>query len=104
LTVSNSEPIVLPSPTVSPNVKFANPNGQAASLGRNGTPTLEAQRELALRRNSLGDLKTTEGGLKIPARISRVQVNLKRDLILVKEFATCVDGESVVFPFTTYAT
>ncbi|KAH7100321.1 hypothetical protein BKA62DRAFT_250362 [Auriculariales sp. MPI-PUGE-AT-0066] len=92
LAMSHSEPLVISTATASsPNIKFVNPGGQAASLGRNGALTLEAQRELAVRRNSLGDLKGPEGGLKIPARISRAQVNLKRDLLLVKEFAACVD-------------
>ena len=95
LTISNLE-LVTPTRSSTSNLKYANANGQAASLGRSATPTLEAQRELALRRNSLGDLKL-EGGLKIPARISRAQVNLKRDLVLVKEFATCVDGSFSAF-------
>ncbi|KZW03312.1 hypothetical protein EXIGLDRAFT_759179 [Exidia glandulosa HHB12029] len=89
LVAHTSEPIVQLDTSPS-SVKFAL-SSQAASLGRNGTPTLEAQREVALRRNSLGDLKTLDGGLKIPARISRAQVGLKRDLGLVREFATCVD-------------
>jgi hypothetical protein len=38
------------------------------------------------RRNSLGDLK-------IPARISQAQVGLKRDLSMVREFATEVESE-----------
>ncbi|EJD40855.1 hypothetical protein AURDEDRAFT_186821 [Auricularia subglabra TFB-10046 SS5] len=98
LVGTQSEPVVQidASPSTA-SVKFALASG-AASLGRNGTPTQEAQRELALalRRNSLGDLKamdgaSTSGGLKIPARISRAQVGLKRDLGLVKEFASCIE-------------
>lgn len=97
LVGTHSEPVVQvnASPSSAANVKFAI-TSQAASLGRNGTPTLEAQREIALRRNSLGDLKALDGGLKIPARISRAQVGLKRDLGLVKEFASCVERESHV--------
>ncbi|KAG9025808.1 hypothetical protein FRB95_009760 [Tulasnella sp. JGI-2019a] len=51
------------------------------------------------RNNSLGDLKKNQekqrqhplGHLKIPARISQLQVGLRRDLELVRDFATSVD-------------
>jgi len=49
--------------------------GSGASASGNGN---------APRRNSLGDLK-------IPARISRVQVGLRRDLGMVREFAMNIE-------------
>ncbi|KAF9556529.1 hypothetical protein CPC08DRAFT_641440 [Agrocybe pediades] len=42
------------------------------------------------RRNSLGDLK-------IPARISQAQVALRRDLGMVREFASNVERECLGF-------
>jgi len=44
------------------------------------------------RRNSLGDLK-------IPARISQAQVGLRRDLGMVREFASNVEREFCLFSF-----
>ncbi|KAI0942760.1 hypothetical protein AcW1_003305 [Taiwanofungus camphoratus] len=63
---------------------------QAASLGR--ATVLQPQKDKDMvtvtgavpRRNSLGDLK-------IPARISQAQVGLRRDLGMVKEFASSVE-------------
>ncbi|KIK93399.1 hypothetical protein PAXRUDRAFT_516961 [Paxillus rubicundulus Ve08.2h10] len=58
---------------------------QSASLGRTAqSPNPPASNASVLRRNSLGDLK-------IPARISQAQIGLKRDLGMVREFATSVD-------------
>ncbi|KAF8837657.1 hypothetical protein BDN67DRAFT_983084 [Paxillus ammoniavirescens] len=58
---------------------------QSASLGRTTqAPNPPASNASVLRRNSLGDLK-------IPARISQAQIGLKRDLGMVREFATSVD-------------
>ncbi|RDX40290.1 hypothetical protein OH76DRAFT_1413064 [Lentinus brumalis] len=77
----------IPSPLPSP----TRPRGstspvQTASLGR--TAQLPKERDgstsSALRRNSLGDLK-------IPAQISQAQVSLKRDLTMVRDFATSVE-------------
>ncbi|KAI0047085.1 hypothetical protein FA95DRAFT_1559429 [Auriscalpium vulgare] len=58
---------------------------QSASLGRSTHPPPPALSSVAVpRRNSLGDLK-------IPARISQAQVGLKRDLTMVREFASGVE-------------
>ncbi|KAF8129752.1 hypothetical protein EV363DRAFT_1336289 [Boletus edulis] len=58
---------------------------QSASLGRTAqVPNPPPSNASVPRRNSLGDLK-------IPARISQAQIGLKRDLGLVREFATNVD-------------
>ncbi|KAL4064673.1 hypothetical protein V8B97DRAFT_2111834 [Scleroderma yunnanense] len=58
---------------------------QSASLGRTAqSPNPIPSNASAPRRNSLGDLK-------IPARISQAQMGLKRDLGMVREFATSVD-------------
>ena len=60
---------------------------QSASLGRTTqAPNPPPSNASVPRRNSLGDLK-------IPARISQAQIGLKRDLGLVREFATSVDSE-----------
>ena len=60
---------------------------QSASLGRTTQPPLTSTvTGIVPRRNSLGDLK-------IPARISQAQVGLKRDLGMVREFATEVESE-----------
>ncbi|KAF8584871.1 hypothetical protein K439DRAFT_1344916 [Ramaria rubella] len=79
------------------------PAAQSTSLGR--ATASSPPRPVGLRRNSLGDLKTplttgehkpqlpTLGELKIPARISRAQQGLRRDLGMVKEFAACVERE-----------
>ncbi|KAI0693133.1 hypothetical protein C8T65DRAFT_744844 [Cerioporus squamosus] len=78
----------IPSPLPSP----TRPRGstspvQTASLGRTALPPKEREgtpSSAVLRRNSLGDLK-------IPARISQAQVSLKRDLTMVRDFATSVE-------------
>ncbi|KAJ8585692.1 hypothetical protein M405DRAFT_935862 [Rhizopogon salebrosus TDB-379] len=58
---------------------------QSASLGRTTLVPIPSSSSAAVpRRNSLGDLK-------IPARISQAQIGLKRDLGMVREFATSVD-------------
>lgn len=60
---------------------------QSASLGRaTQAPNPPPSNASVPRRNSLGDLK-------IPARISQAQIGLKRDLGMVREFATSVDSE-----------
>lgn len=60
---------------------------QSASLGRSAVNVVVAGTGITPpRRNSLGDLK-------IPSRISRVQINLKQDLNRVKEFAAHVEGK-----------
>lgn len=60
---------------------------QSASLGRTAqAPSPPSSNATVPRRNSLGDLK-------IPARISQAQIGLKRDLGMVREFATSVDSE-----------
>ncbi|RPD53839.1 hypothetical protein L226DRAFT_540322 [Lentinus tigrinus ALCF2SS1-7] len=75
----------IPSPLPSP----TRPRGstspvQTASLGRTAQPPKEREGPSSLRRNSLGDLK-------IPARISQAQVSLRRDLTMVRDFATSVE-------------
>ena len=80
----------IPSPLPSP----TRPRGstspvQTASLGRTAQPPKEREgssSSAVLRRNSLGDLK-------IPARISQAQVSLRRDLTMVRDFATSVERE-----------
>ncbi|KAI9435038.1 hypothetical protein H4582DRAFT_2059614 [Lactarius indigo] len=68
-----------PSPTKGPG------SPQSASLGRaTQPPPTSTATGIVPRRNSLGDLK-------IPARISQAQVGLKRDLGMVREFATEVE-------------
>ncbi|GJE90477.1 hypothetical protein PsYK624_066140 [Phanerochaete sordida] len=58
---------------------------QAASLGRATQPPKDKETEVpVIRRSSLGDLK-------IPARISQAQVGLRRDLGMVRDFATSVE-------------
>lgn len=60
---------------------------QSASLGRaTQAPNPPSSNASVPRRNSLGDLK-------IPQRISQAQIGLKRDLGLVREFATSVDSK-----------
>lgn len=74
----------LPSPT---RAKPSSSPQQSASLGRATQLPKEHEPNSTLfvpRRNSLGDLK-------IPARISQAQVGLRRDLGLVREFATSVE-------------
>ncbi|KAF8508686.1 hypothetical protein JB92DRAFT_2951448 [Gautieria morchelliformis] len=96
-------PTTAPSQPHSPSLPPApsTPPSQSASLGRStGSPSHPA----GLRRNSLGDLKTPLntlgehkpqlpplGELKIPARISRAQQGLRRDMGMVREFAGCVE-------------
>lgn len=59
---------------------------QSASLGRTTQVPIPSSSSASVpRRNSLGDLK-------IPARISQAQIGLKRDLGMVREFATSVDS------------
>ncbi|PIL34719.1 hypothetical protein GSI_03500 [Ganoderma sinense ZZ0214-1] len=77
-------PSPLPSPT---RPKPSMSPVQTASLGR--TAQVPKERDVPSstavpRRNSLGDLK-------IPARISQAQVGLKRDLSMVRDFATSVE-------------
>ena len=81
-------PSPLPSPT---RPKPSTSPVQTASLGR--TAQLPKERDTpsntaVLRRNSLGDLK-------IPARISQAQVGLKRDLTMVRDFASSVERKSL---------
>lgn len=83
-------PSPLPSPT---RPKPSTSPVQTASLGR--TAQLPKERDApssvsVFRRNSLGDLK-------IPARISQAQVGLKRDLSMVRDFATSVERKHPVF-------
>lgn len=77
-------PSPLPSPT---RPKASTSPVQTASLGRNAQIPKERDQSVnsaVLRRNSLGDLK-------IPARISQAQVSLRRDLTMVRDFATSVE-------------
>ncbi|KAG8215721.1 hypothetical protein J3R82DRAFT_7613 [Butyriboletus roseoflavus] len=76
------------SPVVSNKATPKTPSSpQSASLGRTAqAPNSPPANASVLRRNSLGDLK-------IPARISQAQIGLKRDLGMVREFATSVDRE-----------
>ena len=88
-------PSPLPSPT---RPKPSMSPVQTASLGR--TAQAPKEREVPSsaavpRRNSLGDLKI--GDLKIPARISQAQVGLKRDLSMVRDFATSVERKCPIF-------
>ncbi|KAI0033020.1 hypothetical protein K488DRAFT_70197 [Vararia minispora EC-137] len=71
-------------PHTSPKLVAVQSSPQAASLGRSTQPPSSSSSTIVPRRNSLGDLK-------IPARISQAQVNLKRDLGMVREFAMSVD-------------
>ena len=80
-----------PIPSASPPSNKGTPktpgSPQSASLGRTTqAPNPPPSSASVPRRNSLGDLK-------IPARISQAQIGLKRDLGLVREFATSVDSE-----------
>ncbi|KAL7278383.1 hypothetical protein ACG7TL_008363 [Trametes sanguinea] len=88
-TSSQETPLpTIPSPLPSPTrPKPSTSPVQTASLGRTALPPKErdAQSNSAvLRRNSLGDLK-------IPARISQAQVSLRRDLNMVRDFASSVE-------------
>ncbi|EIW52243.1 uncharacterized protein TRAVEDRAFT_156016 [Trametes versicolor FP-101664 SS1] len=77
-------PSPLPSPT---RPKPSTSPVQTASLGRTALPPKERETPInssVLRRNSLGDLK-------IPARISQAQVSLRRDLTMVRDFASSVE-------------
>ncbi|KAI0350733.1 hypothetical protein OH77DRAFT_1463107 [Trametes cingulata] len=77
-------PSPLPSPT---RPKPSTSPVQTASLGRTAQPPKEREtpsNSAVLRRNSLGDLK-------IPARISQAQVGLRRDLNMVRDFASSVE-------------
>ncbi|KAI9064987.1 hypothetical protein FKP32DRAFT_1665641 [Trametes sanguinea] len=77
-------PSPLPSPT---RPKLSTSPVQTASLGRTAQPPKERDTQSSsavLRRNSLGDLK-------IPARISQAQVSLRRDLNMVRDFASSVE-------------
>ncbi len=64
----------------------APPLPQSFSLGRAATGVSAVPAGTPPRRNSLGDLK-------IPARISRAQDGLKKDLNRVREFAAHVEGQ-----------
>ena len=92
---------ILPLPPLSPNKlspgKSPSQSQQSVSLGRSTVAAAGEATGLSLasgsgsggglpRRNSLGDLK-------IPARISQAQVGLRRDLGLVREFASNVERE-----------
>lgn len=82
-------PIASPTSPVSANkaIPKTPSSPQSASLGRaTQVPNPPSSNAPAPRRNSLGDLK-------IPARISQAQIGLKRDLGMVREFATSVDSE-----------
>ncbi|KAI0338849.1 hypothetical protein BDW22DRAFT_1362572 [Trametopsis cervina] len=58
---------------------------QSASLGRSTHPPKDKEDANGVpRRNSLGDLK-------IPARISQAQIGLRRDLVMVRDFAVSVE-------------
>ncbi|KAA1478798.1 hypothetical protein DENSPDRAFT_934411 [Dentipellis sp. KUC8613] len=73
--------------TLTPRASPTKPPGspQSASLGRTTQPPPAVPTNTNVpRRNSLGDLK-------IPARISQAQVGLKRDLGMVRDFASSVD-------------
>ncbi|KAI0628351.1 hypothetical protein C8Q77DRAFT_1068231 [Trametes polyzona] len=89
-------PSPLPSPT---RPKPSTSPVQTASLGRTAQPPKERETPsnaaAVLRRNSLGDLK-------IPARISQAQVSLRRDLTMVRDFASSV--EQLKQLQTTYST
>ncbi|KAI0824280.1 hypothetical protein BC628DRAFT_1378510, partial [Trametes gibbosa] len=77
-------PSPLPSPT---RPKPSTSPVHTASLGRTALPPKERETPSSasvLRRNSLGDLK-------IPARISQAQVSLRRDLTMVRDFASSVE-------------
>ncbi|KAI0752504.1 hypothetical protein C8Q80DRAFT_1217086 [Daedaleopsis nitida] len=76
-------PSPLPSPT---RPKTAASPVQTASLGRSAQPPKgdSSLSSSVLRRNSLGDLK-------IPARISEAQTSLRRDLTMVRDFASSVE-------------
>ena len=75
-------------PSVTPKPSPKGPGSpQTASLGRaTQLPLTSTVTGIVPRRNSLGDLK-------IPARISRAQVGLKRDLSMVREFAAEVESK-----------
>ena len=92
---------IFPLPPLSPNKlspgKSPSQSQQSVSLGRStavnvgdevtGMSLASGSGSGGLpRRNSLGDLK-------IPARISQAQVGLRRDLGMVREFATSVERE-----------
>ena len=86
---SDARSIPSPPPTITPRPSLSKSPGspQAASLGRaTQPPPPSVATGIVPRRNSLGDLK-------IPARISQAQVGLKRDLSMVREFATEVESE-----------
>ncbi|KAJ3486042.1 hypothetical protein NLI96_g4531 [Meripilus lineatus] len=83
LSSSSSSPVVShrPKPPLSISPQHS------ASLGRSTLPPKKddiVSSGIVPRRNSLGDLK-------IPARISQAQVGLKRDLTMVRDFATSVE-------------
>lgn len=85
-SIPHGSPIPLNRPKVSSSPQHS------ASLGRSvQPPKMEEVNGSAFvpRRNSLGDLK-------IPARISQAQVGLKRDLTLVRDFASSVERESFI--------
>ena len=78
-----SPPTITPRPSLSKSPT----SSQSASLGRaTQPPPASTVTGIVPRRNSLGDLK-------IPTRISRAQVGLKRDLGMVREFASEVESE-----------
>ncbi|CAL1703024.1 unnamed protein product [Somion occarium] len=83
LSSDEASPTPLPSPS---RPKAPGSPQQTASLGRSALPPKEKEviSGFVPRRNSLGDLK-------IPARISQAQVGLRRDLGMVREFATSVE-------------
>ena len=85
---SPSAPSTLSKPPVMPIAV----SPQAASLGRATQPPKDKEADVpVIRRSSLGDLK-------IPARISQAQVGLRRDLGMVRDFATSVERESFLSP------
>ena len=104
---------ILPLPPLSPHKlspgKSSSQSQQSVSLGRSTAVNVAGDENAGLslasgsggggngggglpRRNSLGDLK-------IPARISQAQVGLRRDLGMVREFASNVERGFFVFVF-----
>jgi len=82
-SILSSPPTITPRP--SPSKSSGSP--KAASLGRaTQPPPVSVATGIVPRRNSLGDLK-------IPAKISQAQVESKRDLGMVREFAAKVESE-----------
>lgn len=76
-----------PSPSAPSTLSKLPASPQSTSLGRATHPPKDKVDEVPVpRRSSLGDLK-------IPVRISQAQVGLRRDLGMVRDFATSVERE-----------